>query len=284
MKLVMLQGLPASGKTTYATEVCKEQNWKRVNRDLIRTMLHFGKWSGVNEGLTVDTEKMLARNLLKRDYNVIVDDCNLNPSNKDMWKEVAKDVGAEFSTKKFDTSYEECLARDVGRDGAVGESVIKQMALQYSLPGVPMKDIIICDIDGTIADTTHRLHHLEGDPKNWNAFFAGMVNDPVREDIRSILQSFVDVDRPIVYVSGRPTIYRAFTLEWLKRNDLDLAWGLIMRPDKDSRPDTIVKAEIYDKYFADKEVKLVLDDRPSVIRMWREKGLEVFDVGKGIEF
>jgi len=32
------------------------------------------------------------------------------------------------------------------------------------------------------------------------------------------------------------------------------------------------------------DIVKVYDDRPSVIRMWREKGLEVEDVGAGVEF
>ena len=29
---------------------------------------------------------------------------------------------------------------------------------------------------------------------------------------------------------------------------------------------------------------MVFDDRPSVIRMWRENGVKVVDVGDGVEF
>jgi hypothetical protein len=46
-----------------------------------------------------------------------------------------------------------------------------------------------------------------------------------------------------------------------------------------------VKNQMLDTYFPDKNViRAVIDDRPSVIRMWRENGLDVIDVGKGIEF
>jgi hypothetical protein len=37
--------------------------------------------------------------------------------------------------------------------------------------GGTMKAVII-DIDGTLADTTHRLHHIKSKPPNWDAFFA----------------------------------------------------------------------------------------------------------------
>ena len=58
-----------------------------------------------------------------------------------------------------------------------------------------------------------------------------------------------------------------------------------MRRGTDKRPDTEVKKQILDTYFPDKSViHTVIDDRPSVIRMWREQGLKVIDVGEGIEF
>lgn len=289
MKLLMLKGLPASGKSTYAEEVCKEQNWKRVNRDLLRAMLHFDKWSGQNEGITVEMEIALVTKLLNNGINVVVDDCNLNPKNREMWARVAKECNAKFETREFDTPWEECIERDAKREKPVGARTISGMAFQYSL-GMPMEKIVICDIDGTIADTTHRLKYVvapEGATdfvKDWKGFFAAMGDDPVREDVALRLKQLHKDGYTIAFVSGRPDTYFNQTIEWLVRNGLDFVWILFMRSANDSRPDTEVKAKIYDQYFADKKVELVIDDRPSVIRMWREKGLTVEDVGKGIEF
>ena len=38
-------------------------------------------------------------------------------------------------------------------------------------------EIVIFDIDGTLADVSERIHHVEKKPKNWNAFFQGMAQD-----------------------------------------------------------------------------------------------------------
>ncbi len=58
-----------------------------------------------------------------------------------------------------------------------------------------------------------------------------------------------------------------------------------MRRSGDKRPDTEVKQQIYDTYFKDKyNIAYVIDDRPSVIQMWRSNGLEVIDVGEGVDF
>ena len=58
-----------------------------------------------------------------------------------------------------------------------------------------------------------------------------------------------------------------------------------MRANKDYKPDYVSKSNLYQKVLADgyKPV-MVFDDRPSVIRMWRERGLLVADVGKGEDF
>ena len=38
------------------------------------------------------------------------------------------------------------------------------------------RDTVICDIDGTIADNSHRQHYLEG-KRDWKSFFEGIEND-----------------------------------------------------------------------------------------------------------
>jgi predicted kinase len=55
---------------------------------------------------------------------------------------------------------------------------------------------------------------------------------------------------------------------------------LLMRGRKDMRKDTIIKREIWDAHIAGKwNVLCAIDDRPSVVRMWRyDVGLPVFQV------
>jgi hypothetical protein len=58
-----------------------------------------------------------------------------------------------------------------------------------------------------------------------------------------------------------------------------------MRKDKDYRPDTKVKAEMLETLRNQGfNPVMAFDDRPSVIRMWKEHGLTVADVGDGVEF
>jgi hypothetical protein len=58
-----------------------------------------------------------------------------------------------------------------------------------------------------------------------------------------------------------------------------------MRKADDFRGDDIVKREILDEIFADwgRKPDMVFDDRPRVVRMWREEGIFVFNVYQGEE-
>ena len=293
-KLILMRGLPASGKSTIAQgRLLADGNAIRINKDLLRKMLHFNKFSGINEKNTRGASRTLARTFLRQKMNVIIDDTNLNPGVMESWKALANEEGATVEIIDMtDIPVEECVMRDIGRNDSVGGVVIKNMALQYGIK-VPDKDsVVLVDIDGTIADTSHRLHFVkkpEGAPddwkKDWNGFFSQMENDPVREDVRKIIIQLYNEGKTIIFMSGRPEQYRDITLNWLSSNFLTFAYTVIMRPRGDKRPDIETKRDLLNKYFPDKSViHMVLDDRPSVIRVWKDMGLTVLDCGKGEEF
>lgn len=282
----MLSGLPASGKSTKAKELLESMgNAVRVNKDLLREMLHCGKFNGKNEGITVDAEESLALHFFLNDTNVIVDDTNFSPKHENKWKGLSNEMGAKFEHIRIDTSIEECVLRDSKREKKVGPVVIKNMALQYGLVPKPEKGYVLCDIDGTIADIKHRLPHVHKDPKDWKSFFSEIPLDTVRENTREMLLSYKEEGYEIIFISARPEDYKEQTYKWLADNDLDFAFTVIMRRTGDKRKDTEVKQDILDTYFKDRSVIYkVIDDRPSVIRMWQSNNLQVVDVGEGIEF
>lgn len=291
-KLIMMKGLPASGKSTKAKEIVAQGDWVRINRDLLREMLHFGEWSGSNEGKTVDAANALARHYLTHGTSVVIDDCNLGETHRQKWSGIAKECDAKFEVVEITTPVSTCCFRDADRPNKVGSDIIRNMALRYGLHPAPEKGYIICDLDGTLCDTTHRLHYVkvpEGEKKNWKGFFEDMVKDPIRKDVAEMLTSFSQEGYDIIFVSGRPDTYKKHTLLWLIRNAMPyLPKGfvtLIMRRAGDKREDVETKLQILNDHFPNrKQIHKVIDDRPSVIRMWREQGLDVIDVGNGQEF
>lgn len=289
-KIIIMQGLPGSGKSTKAAELIKSQgDIVRLNKDLLRKMLHFGKWSGLNEAKTQNASKALARFFLLAGTNVIVDDTNLNPNTVQGWVDLAKKCEAKIEYCWMNTSMEECVQRDSLRTlDAVGETVIIEMALENSLYSMPKKGFVLCDIDGTLADISHRRHFVQGEKKDWKGFFEYMMEDTPRIEVVDKVIALEGEGYEIIFVSARPDTYRAFTEDWILNkafNTYKPHKHLIMRKGNDMRPDTEVKQEIFNRFFKDKyPIHKVIDDRPSVIRMWRSNGLEVDDVGNGIEF
>lgn len=133
---------------------------------------------------------------------------------------------------------------------------------------------IIIDLDGTLTDCRHRLHHLE--TKDWNAFFAGMFDDPPNPAVLALALTLDDAHHNIIYCSGRPEKYRVVTKKWLIKYQLPCD-ALYMRKDGDFRSDDIVKFELLNTIKEDGFTpSFVIDDRPSVVNMWRRHGLPVF--------
>lgn len=145
-----------------------------------------------------------------------------------------------------------------------------------------MKDIIICDLDGTLCDITHRLIHVKPKTKkDWDAFFDGIRDDAVNEPVLRFLWMAMDFSE-IVFCSGRPERCRADTISWLNTEAFPFGdCPLYMRKDGDYRSDVIVKQEILDAHIDKDRVLFVLDDRQSVVDMWRRNGLTCFQVAEG---
>lgn len=300
-KLMMLRGLPRSGKSTWAKEwVLTSGNWYRVNKDSLRTMLHADKWTPQNEKITMKAQDAIVRSLISSGKNVLIDDTNLGDYHHDRWQNIAKELGAAFEMKTFNADIAELVQRDEMADEKRGRHVIEKLALQYKHLTFSEKGVIVCDIDGTIADCEHRRHHLEGDKKNWMGFFSEMDKDTIVMSTAKLLSEYHHLDRKkILFVSARPEKYRKATEDWLaKHNMLPLRSSaymfssainipyeaLLLRQDNDTRNDVIVKQEILDTYLDKTWIHTVIDDRPSVIEMWRSNGLDVIDVGDGVDF
>jgi hypothetical protein len=131
----------------------------------------------------------------------------------------------------------------------------------------------LVDIDGTLALRGDR------DPYDWDRVGEDQPNPPVVAIVQALLRD----EHRIAYVSGRKERCRRQTETWLCAHVgyWDDTEGLWMRGNGDNRPDTIVKREIYEKHFAEQQVFGVIDDRATVVAMWRLLGLTVIQVDEG---
>lgn len=275
-KVIVLQGLPASGKSTYARQLVETLDWKRINKDDLRAMVDNSKWSEKNEKLIVKLRNDLLLRFLQDGYSVVVDDTNFAKSHIETIQEICAGELVECEVLFFDTPLYECIERDSKRERPVGKKVIIKMYNQYLRAKVESNDFknqpelptcVLCDIDGTLAYSPERSVY---DYKK------------VDQDLpnKKLIEVLKRLNLPLIILSGRESSCKQETINWLENNGIN--WTIFaMRTEGDMREDSIVKEELYNAIIKDKfNVLTVFDDRPRVIRMWKKLGLMVCDVSR----
>jgi len=146
-----------------------------------------------------------------------------------------------------------------------------------------MKQYFLVDIDGTVANLDHRVHWVQSKPKNWKAFNAGIPFDKPIEQVIDVVHRLSESGLSPVFCSGRSDDTFTETRKWIDTVAM-MPWAPIyMRKAGDFRADDIVKEEILDKIIEELGCKplFVFYGRPTVISMWRRRGVFVFDVDQG---
>lgn len=149
----------------------------------------------------------------------------------------------------------------------------------------------IFDIDGTVADNAHRLHHITGPgKKNWDAFFdpEAMAQDKPFEPIWELMGSLALTGNRLIFITSRIERLRVPTYKWLSntrcpiRCVLAAHWKdtpnkgpiLYMRKNGDRRPSHEVKRELLAAARADGlNPVMAFDDRKPDLEMFRSEGL-----------
>ena len=140
-------------------------------------------------------------------------------------------------------------------------------------------EIVIFDIDGTLADVSERIHHVRKKPKNWPAFFEGMAQDKAIHSMVRLCNILYASGIRIVLCSGRNEEHRAQTVEWLAGQGVKYH-DLLLRRSNDRRSDTEVKRELLGTLDKSK-VLFVVEDRSRVVEMWRSEGLVCLQCAPG---
>ena len=142
-----------------------------------------------------------------------------------------------------------------------------------------MSRVAVFDVDGTLMNINHRRKFVEGDKKDWKSFFDFMEFDTINDKVFHMAHALRSDNFQIVIMSGRNERHRKITEKQLAFGKLDYDI-LIMRPDDNYDPDYVFKQEMLDLLIADdKKPWVVFDDRPSVVKMWRDNNITCFDVG-----
>lgn len=139
--------------------------------------------------------------------------------------------------------------------------------------------IIIVDIDGCLADNTHRLY-----PQNATSYedsFSRVSEDTETKNAEWIRILLNSIDYRIAFLTWRSGSCRIETINWLichwvlhEYSDIEL----IMRPLWDKRPSVDFKEEETKKLMQDYDIVLAIDDDISIIEMYRKLGLNTLHV------
>lgn len=303
MKLIVLQGPPASGKTTWVTEhlnsMSKEERARTVvvSRDTIRQGTGT-YWVPEREDYITELENHMMIEALKRGFDVISDATNLNPKTIDRLKDMAREYGADIEFVELYVPFKVALARDKARGESgtdaddvraaaghltVGRKVLEGFYTRYykerfikemyvdqrevdpMVSGLP--SAVICDLDGTVA-----IHRSGRSPYDYER----VDEDEALRPMVLTLRALSDGGVRIIFVSGRENTCLEKTRAWINRHVMGTReYDLYMRNEGDRRSGAITKQEIYDEHIKGNfNIINVFDDEPKCVKMWREQKLQ----------
>ena len=302
-EIIVMRGLPASGKSTWA----RAWYWgapelrARVCRDDIRAQTfdavdeRYAAYFALpdlreKEEVVTMLEDRTVKALLSKGKSVVIDATHIRRSYITRWADLAGRTGSAFSVKLIDTPVEICMERDAARPFPVGDKVIADMhrrlrsALREPAPEAPVAEAVqlyepddtkqvawLVDIDGTLALMDGRS------PYDTTRYHEDKLNHVVADLVAMIADAGVE----IILMSGRDERYRAETEAWLGEHSVPFD-ALFMRPAEDTRNDAIVKLEMFFEHVAPRWcVAGALDDRNRVVEAWRSIGLTCLQVAPG---
>lgn len=291
-KMIIMVGIPGSGKTTKRNEIIKQFGEGAVytNMDELRVK-YADKRTKSNRNefekfISAEEKKLIDQYLSEGHPLVIIDDTHLSIKGIETLERKAAEYGyvahAEFLMDSFDIP--KCHKRNTDRAHSqhVPAWVVETMGerfvgawFAYHNRGVVLKNnrakAIIVDLDGTAA-------HMNGRGAfDWKR----VGEDTVDEIVRDLVRYYKSTGHVVIALSGRDGVCEPETRQWLIDNEIpfDHLW---MRTPNDMRKDIYVKLELYVSHIMKKyDVKVCLDDRNQIVMAWRGIGLKCLQVGSG---
>lgn len=307
--LIVTRGIPGSGKSTWARKAqdgAPNGQVKLVCMDDLRLMLDQGVWSKENEEFMQSLQAKIVLEAIVAGHDVIVHNTHMFSKVPNTLKRVTAGLCTPI-VAEVDMPVSVCIERDAQREGraCVGPDVINRMAGELSKGRKGFNDgwtfydhgrvevllseeftatspvtyegddrlpsACIVDLDGTLAKMNGR-----------NPFDGSRCDEDTFDQL--VWAATKGFDK-VIFLSGREDKFYEKTRDWMMVNEgivPILGQDLLMRKTGDMRSDSIIKAEIFWEHVAPNyNVKLVLDDRNSVVNMWRRLGLTCWQVAEG---
>lgn len=150
----------------------------------------------------------------------------------------------------------------------------------YRVSAYARKGIVICDLDGTLSDGTHRLHLLPTKDlhltESWSVFNGAAIGDKPIQNTIDVVNTLWEAGMGVIILTGRSDEVETDTLIWLDRYKVKFDY-LIMRRAEDNRKDTVIKEEVL-RAIGLEHIKCAFDDSPSVVKHFRSLGITTYQV------
>ena len=129
-KVIILRGIPASGKSTHSKKLLKNNsNMVRINMDYLRVMLRNTVYDLDYEALVKVTRLQIFKELLKTNYDIVIDSCNVDFELLKTLIIAIPVFDVDIKVVTFEISPEVAKKRNLERGGEVTNDIIDRAYL-----------------------------------------------------------------------------------------------------------------------------------------------------------
>ncbi|RPJ05132.1 MAG: hypothetical protein EHM28_12715 [Spirochaetaceae bacterium] len=146
LDIVLVCGLPGSGKSHFAREYFKASGRKRINRNEIRRhlfeMMSFGEpwkescYREEDEALVKHIEHKLLEHILFLKHKVLIDNISITSDSRKFYIDLAKKMNKTIGAIFLDTPVQDCMARNQKRKDPLPDSVISNLYASVEHPDI----------------------------------------------------------------------------------------------------------------------------------------------------
>lgn len=144
-----------------------------------------------------------------------------------------------------------------------------------------MKNIILCDIDGTICEPTEEQAGAAVS-ENWEAYNkCDFLKNKPRHDIIHLLDA-LSFKFQICFISSRSEALKEITNKWLQKNiphNVTKDSFIFMRGSDDYSTPEQLKEKIVNRYIGFDNVALIIDDDTKVLKVFNKYNIPVINTG-----
>jgi hypothetical protein len=136
-----------------------------------------------------------------------------------------------------------------------------------------MKDIIMCDVDGTLSDDAKRAEefvHPSMSPEDWDKYHSESFHDLPFQSMVDAVNAWAASGLNVFGLTARPRKWYGITHRWMTMCNVRLHC-VLMRPDGNYMKSPEVKMLLARPYLP--RILLVIDDRDDVLQAFRSQGI-----------